>query len=151
MAVDVGEKADGRNLAELFGDGNGPERGPGLSGQTMTERDLLVGSSFSFTGGTERSGSYALWGRGAVTSFDGREGDLSLDGEVTSGMLGADWSQDALMAGLVVSHSLGEGSYRGEGGNGAVSSTLTGFYPWGRYALSDRLSVGASRATAKAR
>ena len=34
-----------------------------------------------------------------------------------------------------------EGSYRGEGGNGAVSSSLTGLYPWGRYALSERLSV----------
>ena len=94
----------------------------------MTRRDLLLGSSFSFTGGTERTGTYALWGRGAATRFDGREGDLSLDSEVTSGMLGADWSRDALMAGLLVSHSLGEGSYRGEGGNGGVSSSLTGLY-----------------------
>ena len=45
------------------------------------------------------------------------------------------------MAGLVVSHSLGEGSYRGETGNGVVTSSLTGLYPWSRYALSERLSV----------
>ena len=107
----------------------------------MTQRDFLLGSSFSFTGGTEREGTYALWGRGAVTRFDGREGDLSLNGEVTGAMLGADWSRDALMAGLVVSHSLGEGSYGGESGSGAVSSSLTGLYPWGSYALSERLSV----------
>ena len=59
-----------------------------------------------------------------MTRFDGREGALSLDGEVTSGMLGADWSRDALTAGLVVSHSLGEGSYQGESGNGGVTSLL---------------------------
>ena len=107
----------------------------------MTERDLLTGSSFLLAGGTERTSYYALWGRGAVTRFDGREGALSLTGEVTSGMLGADWTRGALMAGLVVSHSLGEGSYLGETGNGVVTSSLTGLHPWSRYALSERLSV----------
>ena len=139
--ADAAQAGAGRSPAEWFGNGDDPERRQGLGSQTMTQRDFLLGSSFSFTGGTEREGTYALWGRGAVTRFDGREGDLSLDGEVASGMLGADWSRDAVMAGLVVSHSLGEGGYRGESGNGAVSSTLTGLYPWGRYALSDRVSV----------
>ncbi len=137
----VAQAGDGRNLAEWFGNGDDPERRHGSGPQTMTQRELLLGSSFSFTGGTARTGTYALWGRGAVTRFDGREGSLSLDGEVTSGMLGADWSRDALMAGLVVSHSLGEGGYRGESGNGGITSSLTGLYPWGRYALSDRVSV----------
>ena len=138
---DVAQAAAGRNLAEWFGNGNDQERRHGLGSQTMTQRDLLVGSSFSFTGGTPRTGTYALWGRGAVTRFDGREDGLAVDGEVASGMLGADWSRDALMAGLVVSHSLGEGSYRGESGNGGITSSLTGLYPWGRYALSERVSV----------
>ncbi len=121
--------------------GEDEEERAALTSHAVMERDLLLGSSFSFTGGTEREGTYALWGRGAVTRFDGREGGLSLDGEVTSGMLGADWSRDALTAGLVVSHSLGDGSYRGESDGGAVSSSLTGLYPWGRYALSERLSL----------
>ena len=138
---DVTQAGAGRNLAEWFGNGDDPERRHGLGSQTMTQRDLMLGSSFSFTGGTERTGTYSLWGRGAVTRFEGREDGLSLDGEVTSGMLGADWSRDALMAGLVVSHSLGEGGYRGESGDGGITSSLTGLYPWGRYALSDRVSV----------
>ena len=127
--------------ADRFGPDTGPERRLGLDAQTMTQRDFLLGSSFSFTGGTARDGAYALWGRAATTRFDGQAGALSLEGEVTSGMLGADWSRDALMAGLVVSRSLGEGGYGGEGGHGAVSSSLTGLYPWGRFALSERLSV----------
>ena len=108
--------------------------------RTVTPRDLLTGSSFALAGGTAASGFYGLWGRGAVSRFDGREGDLSLDGEVVSGMLGADWTQGAVTAGLLVAHSRGEGGYRGAGA-GTVASTLTGFYPWGRYALSERLSV----------
>ena len=140
--ADDAQAAAGRSLARWFGNGDDPERYHGPESQTMTQRDFLLGSSFSFTGGTERTGTNALWGRGAVTRFDGREGGLPLDGEVTSAMLGADWSRDALMAGLVVSHSLGEGSYyRGESGSGAVSSSLTGLHPWGRYALSERVSV----------
>ena len=138
---DGAQTVAGRNPAELYGKGADPEQRLGLEAQTMTQRDFLLGSSFSLTGGTERDGTYALWGRGAVTRFDGRDGVLSLDGEVTSAMLGADWSQDALMAGLVISHSRGEGSYAGEGGNGAVRSSLTGLYPWGSYALSERVSV----------
>ena len=138
---DGAQTVAGRNPAEPYGKGADPEQRLGLEAQTMRQRDFLLGSSFSLTGGTERDGTYALWGRGAVTRFDGRDGALSLDGEVTSAMLGADWSQDALMAGLVISHSRGEGSYSSEGGNGGVISSLTGLYPWGRYALSERVSV----------
>ena len=46
-----------------------------------------------------------------------------------------------MTAGLVVGHALGEGGYRSDTGSGTVASTLTGFYPWGRYALSERVSV----------
>ena len=89
---DGAQTVAGRNPAELYGKGADPEQRLGLEAQTMTQRDFLLGSSFSLTGGTERDGTYALWGRGAVTRFDGRDGALSLDGEVTSAMLGADWS-----------------------------------------------------------
>ena len=140
MAADPGTQAQ-RNLDDWFDEDSGSEQLPALEARILTARDLLLGSSFSLTGATERAGTYGLWGRGVVTRFDGREGDLSLDGEVTSGMLGADWSRDALMAGLVISHSVGEGGYRGETGGGSVRSSLTGIYPWGRYTLSERLSV----------
>ena len=139
------QMAAGRNLADWLRNENDPERQLNFDSRSATSRDLLTGSSFAMTGGTQdgtqESGLYALWGRGAVTRFDGRDGGLSLDGEVANGMLGADWTRGALMAGLVASHSLGEGSYRGESGNGEVTSSLTGLYPWGRYAVSERLSV----------
>ena len=108
---------------------------------TLTGREVLTGSSFAFTGGTAETGLAAFWGRGAVTRFDGREGELTLDGEVASAMLGADFSREAVVAGLMVSHSRGEGGYRSPNGSGEVESTLTALFPYARYALSKRVSV----------
>ena len=106
----------------------------------LTGRDFVTGSSFTLSEGSAEDGFATVWGRGAVTSFDGREDDLVLDGEVVSGVLGAEWTREDVMAGLVVAHSRGEGEYRGSG-EGEVESTLTGLYPWGRVALSERMSV----------
>ena len=121
--------------------GKSGEEARALESRTLTGREVLTGSTFAFTGGTVETGFAAFWGQGAVTRFDGREGALTLDGEVASTMLGADFSRDALVAGLMVSHSRGEGSYRSPTGSGAVSSTLTALFPYGRYALSERVSV----------
>ena len=92
------------------------------------------------TGGTPEGGFGAVWGRGAVSRFDAREGELVLDGEVTSAMLGADFTRDRGTAGLMLSHSRGEGGYRGAD-EGTVSSNVTGLYPYGRYEVNERVSV----------
>ena len=126
----------------LRGEGDESDRVHGFASRQMTERDLLTGSSFALTGGNEEGGLGALWGRAAMTRFDGREGDLSLEGEVVSGMLGADWARGRGAVGLVVSHSRGDGAYRlPGGGDGVVESAMTGFYPWGRYAVNERVAL----------
>ena len=113
-----------------------------LQGRSMTERELLLGSSFSLAAGDDAgTGRYALWGRGSVLRFDGREGGLAVDGEVASAFLGADWSRERTTLGLILGHSIGDGGYRSESGRGTVSSTLTGLYPWVRQALGERLSL----------
>ena len=113
--------------------------------RSVAPRELLTGSSFALTTGAEGIGGglVSLWGRGALTRFDGREGDLSLSGEVTGALLGADLTRERWTAGLMLSHARGEGSYRGAD-RGKVSSTVTGFYPYGRYALTDRVTVWGS-------
>ena len=108
--------------------------------RTMTGRELLMGSSFSLMAQTDGGGFAGLWGRMAQTSFAGREGTLSLDGDVTTGLLGADYASGRWMTGLVVSHSIGEGGYRGET-SGEIEATVTALTPWGRYAVTERLSV----------
>ena len=142
LPEDVAERQEAersRSLADWLKGGTDPQQ-QNLGSRTVTERDLLTGSSFALTAATQGSGLISIWGRGAVTRFSGREGDLSVDGEVATGMLGADWTQGAWKTGLLVSHSLGDGGYRGASA-GTVSSTLTGIFPWVRHALGERLSV----------
>ena len=112
-----------------------------LHDQGMSQKEFLRGSAFSLATGEERIDHYALWGRGAVSRFDGSEGTLTVDGEVASAFLGADWSREKTTLGLIVGYSIGEGGYRSGDGSGTVSSTLTGLYPWMRHALGDRLSA----------
>ena len=122
--------------------GNVEEDGTsGLETTAVTERELLTGTSFALTGGSEARGFGSLWGGATVSRFNGREEDLRLDGEVTSTMLGADFASGRATAGLMLSHSRGEGGYRSDAGDGEVSSTLTGLYPYGRYRVNERLSV----------
>ena len=109
--------------------------------QKTTTADLVTGNSIALTKGTREGGFISLWGQGAITRFDGREGELSLDAEVSSSMVGAGWTRGGRTAGLVISHSRGGGSYRSPQGNGDVESTLTGIFPYGRYAVNERLSL----------
>ena len=134
MVVSRDAALAGGRLAEWFGVGVDAEE------RTVSGRALLAGTSFARTEGTAESGFVSVWGRGVVTDFDGRDGELSVDGEVATGLLGADWARADWAAGLMVGHSRGKGSYRGEGA-GTVSSSLTGLYPWGRRALNDRVMV----------
>ena len=131
-----------RALADwMRGETSEEEGAQGFGTRAVSERELLLGSSFALTGGSAETGFGALWGRASVSGFDGRDGDLTVDGEVTSAMLGADWTRGRATAGLAVAHSRGEGSYRSPGGDGEAESTLTGLYPYGRYALSERVSL----------
>ena len=142
LPEDVAERQEwdrSRSLSDWLKGGTDPQR-QNLDSRTITERDLLTGSSFALTAETKGSDMISIWGRGAVTRFTGQEGDLSVDGEVATGMLGADWTDGAWKSGLLVSHSLGDGGYRGASA-GTVTSTLTGIFPWARYALSERVSA----------
>ena len=113
-------------------------------------RRMLLGSSFRLNlGTTDRDALGALrltaWGRVAGTRFDGRDGDLTLDGDVLTGMAGVDGEWDRWLVGLAVAHSHGAGSYTmsgiGDNGRGELDKTLTSIHPYLRYAVTDRLDV----------
>ena len=141
----AGQRVGGQAPQEVAGTASVPawrERAGfgSLGSRAVTQGELLSGTSFAVTAETGGGAYVSLWGRGAVTRFEGREGDLSLDGEVASAMVGVDWAREAWSAGLITSRSVGEGSYAGNSG-GRVESTLTGLYPWGRLALSEQTDV----------
>ena len=147
VAVSVAGQALGGGAANAVeaspyrvGGGMDDEAAPTAGARSLTVAELLSGSSFALTGGTAEGGFGAVWGRGAVSRFDAREGELFLDGEVTSAMLGADYTLAGGTVGLMLAHSRGEGGYRGEGA-GEVSSTLTGLYPYGRYQAGERVTL----------
>ena len=104
-----------------------PDPDPAALGetQTMTMRDALLGSRFTLTGAADATGgSAAFWGRASQGSFDGRargDGtDIGLDGEVTTGMLGADYARDGWLVGLALAQSSAKGTYAALGGEGAA-------------------------------
>ena len=110
--------------------------------RNITGRDLLTGSSFSLATGTANGGTAGIWGRGVLSRFSGTEEDLSLNGDVTSLLLGADWAQERSTLGAMVSHTRATGSYQGADA-GRVESDLTGLYPYGQLAMSSRVSLWA--------
>ena len=171
----------GRSGHDPAGFGNGPgftSAGP-LSGagglgfgqtpghsRTMTARDALLGSNFSLTGEKDGSGgSMAFWGRASQARFDGAEGTFSLDGTVTTGMLGADYARGRWLIGLALAQSDGEGDYRDTDiaaraasqdcpaeaaelcrgavreGDGTVEASLTAAVPYAAFQASERLKL----------
>ena len=73
--------------------------GGGLLQMGLGGGDPLTGSSFAMNRET-RGGILSLWSRGARSHFSGREGALSLGGDVRTTMFGADYAKGPLVAGL---------------------------------------------------
>ena len=116
-----------------------------LGFESVSSQEVAQGSSFSFS--PEGAGPHlSFWGKGALSSFNGVEESVTLTGDVTTALLGAEWNNERWRAGAALSHSWGNGSYQGEGdgADGRISSTLTGIFPYGRYALTPRLGVWAT-------
>ncbi len=137
-----------------------------LQSRAMTMREVLLGSSFSLTGQADGSGgSLAFWGRTAQGGFNGAEGgngtDISLDGTVTTGILGADYARGNWLVGLALTRSSSTGSYAAIGGvdpcseaaseascvgaapvgDGKVAATLPAAVPYAALRVSERLKL----------
>ncbi|MCY3672340.1 MAG: hypothetical protein OXH14_14860 [Alphaproteobacteria bacterium] len=117
--------------------------GPSCAGPGGHGLAALTGTDFSLTGKPDASGgTLAFWGRGARTTFGGREGPVNIDGEVSTGLLGADYARDRWLVGLALAHSLGDGAFAGpEIGSGEVASSLTAAIPYASLEASERLSL----------
>ena len=130
--------------------GGAPGEGAGSSSRTMTGRELLLGSAFHLASGGEAGGpAFAAWGRVATGGFDGEADGVRLDGDVTTGFLGADVAGGRWLAGAAVAVSRGEGTFGLTGDalaesafdKGEVESTLTSVLPYARLHLSDRVTA----------
>ena len=119
------------------------------SAQSLTANELLLGSAFHLSsgGGQGAGAAYTAWGRVATSGFAAEVDDVTMDGDVTSGLVGFDAEWARVLAGVMFSHSTGEGDYgpSAESGarGGSVESSLTGVYPYARMALNARVSAWA--------
>ena len=110
--------------------------------RTLSARELLLGSSFHLVSQAETgsAAAFSAWGRVSTGGFRAEVDDLTLDGDVTTGLLGFDAEWERLLAGLVLAHSEGDGGYNLRGGErGSIESSLTGIYPYARLRLNDRV------------
>ncbi len=130
-------------VAGPLGGGSRPDsqfNGGGLARMGLGGGDVLTGSAFELGRETGHGGILSFWSRGARSRFSGREGALSLGGDVRTTMVGADYATGPLVTGLSLSHSRGLGEYTGSAG-GQVASSVTGLYPWLGYKATDRVTV----------
>ncbi len=119
----------------------GGARGGGLFGSLAAGGDLLSSSEFELNRASH-GGMLSVWSRSSRSYFAGMEEALSLNGDVRTTMFGADWARGPLTLGLSVGHTRGLGGYTGPSA-GAMTTSMTGFYPWVGYQLNDRVSVWA--------
>ena len=124
---------------------------------------LMLGSSFNLSLGDRGAGSgsqkeWSAWGRFARDSFEGAAEGLAVEGDVTTGFVGMDVESGSWLWGAALGISEGEGPYRmaengsetaateddtPQWGSGRMESRLTAVYPYGRYAVTDRLDLWA--------
>ena len=115
--------------------------------RSMSGRDVLLGSAFQFSRSAENGGpGFAAWGRVTAGGFDAEEehekGPVDMDGEVTTGIVGADAAWERWLAGVAVSVSEGAGRYAyGDVGSGKLGSTLTGVHPYARVEVNERVQA----------
>ena len=113
--------------------------GGGLFGSMAPGGDPFSNSELELNR-ESRGGILSVWSRSSRSHFSGMEDALSLNGDVRTTMVGADYSRGALTVGLSVGRTLGLGGYSGPSG-GQMSTSMTGFYPWAGYQVSERVSV----------
>ena len=125
--------------------GSGPLGPMGMGGDLFSDAEFELNRE-------SRGGILSLWSRSSRSHFTGIEDALSLNGDVRTTMVGADYSRGALTVGLSVGRTLGLGGYSGRSG-GQMTTSMIGVYPvypWVGYQVNERVSVWGPQATAPA-
>ena len=117
--------------------------------RTLTRDDLLLRSAFHLSsgGGEAAEPAFTTWGRVSMSGFEAEVDDVTMDGDVTTGLIGFDAEWERVLAGVMVSQTSGDGSYRLDPAKGddagTVESSLTGVYPYVRVDLNAKVSAWA--------
>ena len=144
---DAAARRDAERLAQWLAGTEGRDDEAGVGGPEHDgPRGARRQTAFSLTVAPEDGGrSAAFWGRGASSSFSGRDGALSGRrrgdlGDARGGLA----LRDAGCWARWSSTASARADYSGDGGSGEVESTLTGVYPYAAVDLSARLRAWAA-------
>ena len=107
----------------------------------VTHEEFLDGSSIKATKAVADGGALSVWGSGFVSRFSGSEQGVSIEGESSTGILGADYRRGTRAIGFLVSRSTGKGTYGSGDGGGRISAKLAGLYPFFHAHPMDRYSI----------
>ena len=141
--------------SEFAAGAGGCRFGPGAAGAGSRGAgwdNLLQSSAFALALGDpgEDDGTaprWGVWGGGDLMAFEGRPDPVShYRGEARTGWLGVDARAGRWVAGLAVSHGASGSDYGFAGGEaaderGRLETTLTTFYPYGRWTLGNGLEL----------
>ena len=143
--VTVGGERLGGPAAASLGRLAAASRDGDEGGRTRAGREALLGSSFRLQSGGKETGAAgaAAWGRIAAGRFETRSDGVATEGEVTTGMVGADLSSGRWLAGGALSHARGKGSFAtsAERAEGESEVRLTTVHPYARVRLGERMSA----------
>ena len=125
------------------------DSGPDPKLDTLSAADAILRSAFqlSSNAGDRAAPVWTAWGRIARSEFSSTEDDLTLSGEVTSAVLGADAETGSWLGGAALAFNHGDGSYRHSSdteptaGGGEVSSTLTSIHPYVRKRIGEDIAL----------
>ena len=119
--------------------------------QLPNARDLLLRSSFFYSQAADGDSDGGLlrrlttWGEAATTRFNGAEGALNVDGEITTAVMGVDAEWNRWLGGVAVSLSDSNGGYSRTGSEGGtIASSLTSVNPYVHYQLNERTTFWAT-------
>jgi len=126
--------------ARLPGGPAGGTAGEERSSAMALLRQLGAGSFTRTLEADPAGGTLAWWGEGSQSRFSGRDSALSLDGDVLTLALGADYGRGPWMAGVGLLHSIGRGEWSGAGGGG-LEASLTSVAPYAAWSPGGRLEL----------
>ncbi|MCY4309508.1 MAG: hypothetical protein OXC57_14730 [Rhodobacteraceae bacterium] len=109
----------------------------------MSLREALLESNFTVIGqNPSTQENHAFWGQISQSFFEGREGELSLEGDTTTAMLGTDVTKGKWLIGMAILQSVGKGSYtQSDKPKNAIDATLTALVPYASLTASERFSI----------
>ena len=107
----------------------------------VTHEEFLDGSSIKATKAVADGGALSVWGSGSVSRFTGSEQGISLEGESSTGILGADYRSGSRAIGFLLSRSTGKGTYGSGDAGGRISAKMAGLYPFFHAHPMDRYSI----------